>query len=60
MVLAKIALYWLAELVICRIDSSRTICTVIGKGFWPCLATFTVMDFVLVPALGRRLKRRRS
>ena len=52
MLAIKIALYWLAELVICRIDHSRLICSVIAKGFWPCLATFACMDFLALPLLG--------
>ena len=53
----KIAIYWLAELVICQINGSRPICAVIAKGFWPCLATFAFMDFLAIPQL-RKLVRR--
>ena len=59
-VLIKIALYWIAELVICRIYGSRLICRVIAKGFWPCLATFALMDFLVLPQLGQRLRSRRQ
>jgi hypothetical protein len=60
MLVIKIALYWLAELVICRIDHSRLICSVIAKGFWPCLATFACMDFLVLPQLRRQLQRWRT
>jgi hypothetical protein len=60
MLVIKIALYWLAELVICRIDHSRLICSVIAKGFWPCLATFACMDFLVLPQLRRQLQRWRA
>ena len=60
MLAIKIALYWLAELVICRIDHSRLICSVIAKGFWPCLATFACMDFLVLPQLRRQLQRWRT
>lgn len=60
MLAIKIALYWLAELVICRIDQSRLICSVIAKGFWPCLATFACMDFLVLPQLRRQLQRWRA
>ena len=60
MLAIKIALYWLAELVICRIDQSRLICSVIAKGFWPCLATFACMDFLVLPQLRRQLQRWRT
>ena len=60
MLAIKIALYWLAELVICRIDQSRLICSVIAKGFWPCLATFAGMDFLVLPQLRRQLQRWRA
>ena len=53
----KIAIYWLAELVICQQDSSRLICSLIAKGFWPCVATFAFMDFLAIPQL-RKLRRR--
>ena len=60
MLAIKVALYWLAELVICRIDHSRLICSVIAKGFWPCLATFACMDFLVLPQLRRQLQRWRA
>ena len=57
--LIKIAIYWFAELVICQIDGSRLICQLIGKGFLPCLVSFAIMDFIVVPWLRKALKRRR-
>ena len=57
--LIKIAIYWFAELVICQIDGSRLICKFIGKGFLPCLVSFALMDFIVLPWLRRALKRRR-
>ena len=53
----KIAIYWVAKLVICQLDSSRLICSVIAKGFVPCLATFAVMDFLVIPQLRKQLKK---
>ena len=56
----KIAIYWIAKLVICQLDPSRLICSVIAKGFVPCLATFALMDFVVIPQLRAYLRRRRN
>ena len=56
----KIAIYWIAKLVICQLDPSRLICSVIAKGFVPCLATFALMDFVVIPQLRAHLRRRRN
>lgn len=56
----KIAIYWVAKLVICELDSSRLICSVIAKGFVPCLATFAVMDFVVIPQLRKQLGKLRQ
>ena len=56
----KIAIYWIAKLVICQLDPSRLICSVITKGFVPCLATFALMDFVVIPQLRAYLRRRRK
>ena len=58
--LIKIAIYWLAELVICQINDSRFICSVIAKGFWPCLATFALMDFLVLPKIRQLLTSRRQ
>ena len=54
---AKVALFWLSELVICEWNQERWICNVVGKGLIPCLITFAVMDFLLIPQI-RRLKNR--
>ena len=56
----KIAIYWIAKLVICQLDPSRLICSVIAKGFVPCLATFALMDFAVIPQLRAYLRRRRN
>ena len=56
----KIAIYWIAKLVICQLDPSRLICSVIAKGFVPCLATFALTDFVVIPQLRAYLRRRRN
>ena len=54
----QLALFWFAELVICELDSNRSICHLIGRGFLPCLISFAVMDIVVVPHLRRRLAHR--
>lgn len=56
----KIAIYWLARLVICEIDTSRWICGVIAKGFVPCLATFAVMDFLVIPLVRTKVRQLRE
>ena len=56
----KIAIYWLAKLVICQIDDSRLICSVIAKGFGPCVASFALMDFLVIPWLRARIRRMRK
>ncbi len=56
----KIAIYWLAKLVICQIDGSRLICSLIAKGFWPCVATFAFMDFLAIPQLRKLIRRWKS
>ena len=56
----KIALYWLGKLVICQIDDSRLICSVIAKGFGPCVASFAFMDFLVIPWLRRRIQKMRE
>lgn len=47
--LIKIAIDWFAELVVCWLDGSRLICKFIGKGFLPCVVSFAIMDFVVLP-----------
>ena len=56
--LIKIAIYWFAELIVCQIDGSRLICRFIGKGFLPCVVSFAIMDFVVLPQIRNALKRR--
>ncbi len=55
--IAKVVLFWLAELLICKLDQERVICTVVGKGFFPCLLSFAVMDVLIIPKIRRRLQR---
>ena len=49
--IAKVVLFWLAELLICKLDQERVICTVVGKGFFPCLLSFAVMDVLIIPRI---------
>ena len=56
--LIKIAIYWFAELIVCQIDGSRLICRFVGKGFLPCVVSFAIMDFVVLPQIRNALKRR--
>ena len=51
--LIKIALFWLAELVICELDYGRMICRLVARGFWPCLFSFALMDVFVIPRLRR-------
>ena len=57
--LIKIAIYWFAELIVCQLDGSRLICKIIGKGFLPCVVSFAIMDFIILPQIRNALKRRR-
>ena len=57
--LIKISIYWFAELVVCQLDGSRLICKFIGKGFLPCVVSFAIMDFIVLPQIRNALKRRR-
>ena len=50
-------MFWLSELVICKLDQERVICDVVGRGFIPCLITFAVMDLLVIPRI-RRLQNR--
>ena len=50
----KVAIFWLAQLGICVLDPRRLVCGVVEKGFVPCLISFAVMDFVVIPQLRRR------
>ena len=50
----KVAVFWAAQLVVCVLDPRRLVCAVVEKGFLPCLISFAVMDFVVIPQLRRR------
>ena len=52
---AKVVLFWLVELLICNLDHKRAICAVVGRGFLPCLLSFAVMDWLIIPRMRRRL-----
>ena len=54
---ALTALFWLLELALCKWAPERQICHVVEKGFLPCLITYAVMDFLLIPPLRRRWDR---
>ena len=53
----KVAIFWIAQLVVCVLDSRRLVCGVVERGFLPCLISFAVMDFVVIPPLRRRWDR---
>ena len=53
----KVAIFWLAQLVVCVLDPRRLVCSVVEKGFVPCLISFAVMDFLVIPQLRRRWDR---
>ena len=53
----KVAIFWAAQLVVCQLDPLRLVCGVVEKGFLPCLISFAVMDFVVIPHLRRRWDR---
>ena len=53
----KVALFWLFELAFCQWAPERQICHLVEKGFLPCLITYAVMDFLLIPPLRRRWDR---
>ena len=48
----KVAIFWIAQLVVCVLDPRRLVCGVVERGFLPCLISFAVMDFVVIPRLG--------
>ena len=50
----KIGLFWIAKLWICEVGVTRPICHVVERGFLPCLLTFAVMDFLVLPWLRRK------
>ena len=53
----KVAIFWVAQLVACVLDPRRLVCGVVEKGFMPCLISFAVMDFLVIPQLRRRWDR---
>ena len=53
----KAAILWIAQLVICVLDPRRLVCGFVEKGFLPCLISFAVMDFLVIPQLRRRWDR---
>ena len=53
----KATIFWIAQLVVCVLDSRRLVCGVVEKGFVPCLISFAVMDFLVIPQLRRRWDR---
>ena len=53
----KVVLFLLSELVICQLDPERWACSVVSKGFIPCLITFALMDLLVIPRI-RRLRKR--
>ena len=54
---AKVVLFWFVELLICNLDHKRTICAVVGRGFLPCLLSFALMDWLIIPRMRRRLRK---
>ena len=53
----KVAIFWIAQLIVCVLDPRRLVCGVVEKGFLPCLISFAVMDFLVIPQLRRRWNR---
>ena len=53
----KVAMFWLLELTFCKWAFERQICHLVEKGFLPCLITYAVMDFLVIPPLRRRWDR---
>ena len=53
----KVALFWLLELAFCQWAPERQICHLVEKGFLPCLITYAVIDFLVIPPLRRRWDR---
>ena len=53
----KVAIFWIAQLVVCELDPRRLVCGVVERGFLTCLISFAVMDFVVIPQLRRRWDR---
>ena len=53
----KVVIFWLAQLGVCVLDPRRLVCGVVEKSFLPCLISFAVMDFLVIPQLRRRWDR---
>ena len=53
----KAAIFWMPLLVICVLDPRRLVCGFVERGFLPCLISFAVMDFLVIPQLRRRWDR---
>ena len=50
----KVAIFWIAQLVVCVFHPRRLVCGVVERGFLPCLMSFAVMHFLVIPQLRRR------
>jgi len=50
----KVAIFWTAQLMVCVLDPRRLVCGFVEKGFVPCLLSFAVMDFLVIPQVRRR------
>jgi len=53
----KLTIFGMAQLVVCVLDPRRLVCGFVEKGFLPCLISFSVMDFLVIPQLRRRWDR---
>ena len=53
----KLAIFWVAQPVVCQLDPNRVFCGVVEKGFLACLINLAVMDFVVIPQLKRQSDR---
>ena len=49
----KVAIFWVAQLVVCMLDPRLMVCDFVEKVFLPCLISFVAMDFLVIPALKR-------
>ena len=53
----KVAIFWIAQLVVCVLDPRLLVCGFVEKGFLPCIISFAVMGFLVIPQLRRRWDR---
>ena len=53
----KVSLFWLFELAFCKWPLERQICHMVEEGLLPCLITYAVMNFLVIPPLRRRWDR---